>query len=64
MRLEHHLVGGYVRYISPHIIIYYNKLSTFSFVTCTEDGRLQFKRIPKLVCFCMCLNSKQKFFTV
>ena len=23
MRLEHHLVGGYVRYISPYIIIYY-----------------------------------------
>ena len=23
MRLEHHLVGGYVRYISPHIIYYY-----------------------------------------
>ena len=21
MRLEHHLIGGYVRYISPHIII-------------------------------------------
>ena len=21
MRLDHHLVGGYVRYISPHIII-------------------------------------------
>ena len=21
MRLEHHIVGGYVRYISPHIII-------------------------------------------
>ena len=21
MRLEHHLVGGYVHYISPHIII-------------------------------------------
>ena len=21
LRLEHHLVGGYVRYISPHIII-------------------------------------------
>ena len=21
MRLEHHLFGGYVRYISPHIII-------------------------------------------
>ena len=25
MRLEHHLVGGYVRYISPHIIIIINK---------------------------------------
>ena len=23
MRLEHHLVGGYVRCISPHIITYY-----------------------------------------
>ena len=21
MRLEHHLVGGYVRYISPYVII-------------------------------------------
>ena len=25
MRLEHHLVGGYVRYISPHIIIIINQ---------------------------------------
>ena len=25
MRLEHHLVGGYVRYISPHIIIIIKK---------------------------------------
>ena len=25
MRLEHHLVGGYVRYISPHIIIIINE---------------------------------------
>ena len=24
MRLEHHLVGGYVRYISPYIIILLN----------------------------------------
>ena len=24
MRLEHHLVGGYVRYISPYIIIIIN----------------------------------------
>ena len=23
MRLEHHLVGGYVHYISPYIIIIY-----------------------------------------
>ena len=33
MRLEHHLVGGYVRYISPHIIIiiimYSNILTEF-----------------------------------
>ena len=29
MRLEHHLVGGYVRYISPHIIIIIiNSIST------------------------------------
>ena len=26
MRLEHHLVGGYVRYISPYIIIVRNAL--------------------------------------
>ena len=24
MRLEHHLVGGYLRYISPYIIIIIN----------------------------------------
>ena len=29
MRLEHHLVGGYVRYISPHIIIIIIYLSSF-----------------------------------
>ena len=28
MRLEHHLVGGYVRYISPHVIIIINSFST------------------------------------
>ena len=28
MRLEHHLVGGYVRYISPYIIIII--ISTFT----------------------------------
>ena len=38
MRLEHHLVGGYVRYISPHIIIIiiitkllYPKISNFGY---------------------------------
>ena len=29
MRLEHHLVGGYVRYISPHIIIIIINCSTY-----------------------------------
>ena len=30
MRLEHHLVGGYVRYISPHIIIIIKKTTHVS----------------------------------
>ena len=39
MRLEHHLVGGYVRYISPHIIIIkvyavHLKRQTLSNLTC------------------------------
>ena len=29
MRLEHHLVGGYVRYISPHIIIIFSYSQLF-----------------------------------
>ena len=32
MRLEHHLVGGYVRYIRPHIII----IITSSFAKITD----------------------------
>ena len=32
MRLEHHLVGGYVRYISPHIII----IIIINVITCTN----------------------------
>ena len=39
MRLEHHLVGGYVRYISPHIIIImygciltFNKCSVYTII--------------------------------
>ena len=45
MRLEHHLVGGYVRYISPYIIIIIikihwdqpdsNNLQKFSNLFCT-----------------------------
>ena len=33
MRLEHHLVGGYVRYISPHIIIIIISLCVYSYRT-------------------------------
>ena len=32
MRLEHHLVGGYVRYISPYIIIIYYYISHLAIV--------------------------------
>ena len=31
MRLEHHLVGGYVRYISPHIIIIISTVYVISY---------------------------------
>ena len=34
MRLEHHLVGGYVRYISPHIIIINFVRPRCSFLAC------------------------------
>ena len=44
MRLEHHLVGGYVRYISPHIIIIINTTSRWSLnglgVVSVQDLRL------------------------
>ena len=33
MRLEHHLVGGYVRYISPHIIIIITCTCTYNYET-------------------------------
>ena len=41
MRLEHHLVGGYVRYISPHIIII---IITFmeSYGNSSPRGRLNY----------------------
>ena len=32
MRLEHHLVGGYVRYISPYIIIIIIRISLVLFL--------------------------------
>ena len=34
MRLEHHLVGGYVRYISPHIIIIIINITVVLYVFC------------------------------
>ena len=39
MHLEHHLVGGYVRYISPHIIIIINvgKTDSMSMLTLFES---------------------------
>ena len=38
MRLEHHLVGGYVRYISPYIIIIIIILS-IDFRDCPFGGK-------------------------
>ena len=48
MRIEHHLVGGYVRYISPHIIIIINHLKkktdfnlfNFKELTVTDESKL------------------------
>ena len=41
MRLEHHLVGGYVRYISPHIIIIIIIINGIVRILCicTSDSR-------------------------
>ena len=36
MRLEHHLVGGYVRYISPYIIIIINPICTHMYISNAE----------------------------
>ena len=38
MRLEHHLVGGYVRYISPYIIIIYVTVTRPLIVDITRTG--------------------------
>ena len=51
MRLEHHLVGGYVRYISPHIIIIIIITSIFSslfFFPLWNDVQLQPKLLDRL----------------
>ena len=42
MRLEHHLVGGYVRYISPHIIIIINII--------TESVKIQHHAVTLPTC--------------
>ena len=39
MRLEHNLVGGYVRYISPHIIILLLSILTSSSVSLSRSCR-------------------------
>ena len=39
MRLEHHLVGGYVRYISPHIIIIITSSLNINIVPITHSKR-------------------------
>ena len=48
MRLEHHLVGGYVRYLSPHIIIiiipFTHSLTAVPFV---RGHRSVFPRTPR-----------------
>ena len=41
MRLEHHLVGGYVRYISPHIIILLLLLGGMVYVEMTSQLQTQ-----------------------
>ena len=54
MRLEHHLVGGYVRYISPHIIIiiitinipYVVYIATAVGTCTTSDSELSLKFLP------------------
>ena len=38
MRLEHHLVGGYVRYISPYIIIIIINARTYYVSTYKQDS--------------------------
>ena len=43
MRLEHHLVGGYVRYISPYIIIIIiNDLTSCQFVKSSLSHKFSF----------------------
>ena len=42
MRLEHHLVGGYVRYISPHIIIIKHEYVHCSFMCAFSAQNLIF----------------------
>ena len=41
MRLEHHLVGGYVRYISPYIIIIIINVIVYA---CTDVEKLSIPR--------------------
>ena len=55
MRLEHHLVGGYVRYISPHIIIIiiiiYSRYSASPLVR-QKPNIFENARGPSLTAYC------------
>ena len=42
MRLEHHLVGGYVRYINPHIIIKRKQYTHLAFATTSLFNQYKF----------------------
>ena len=50
MRLEHHLVGGYVRYISPHIIIIIIKLSSLLIFFCSHTCEKVLNYKPVVQC--------------
>ena len=55
MRLEHHLVGGYVRYISPYIIIIIIKTIFFS------NNTTELLRDFSISCVVTCLRKFHQF---
>ena len=51
MRLEHHLVGGYVRYISPHKYIHLDGLSNLDSFSEAPPTRSHWSHIFHSACF-------------